>query len=468
MVLTQRTSDLWQLLNYKNPSKVNLSRFRQRKPSDYEIKRPATAILKDVQLSKLLAGQTCPPLSLQDFSHFTEHVEHSHENLQFYIEFLAYTKKWDALPESVKATSPENCLSKEQKRAASRGTISSTKMVHQHRKFEYLTHSGCIDEIDDEATSGTAINHTRVSTAGSMSMRETDASDGIIARDLMTSSCGLVLPEGSSGEHLPNHGCEMTRWSAMDPSKQLDTAKLDEELKCLSGIPWDPHSPLPLRLELQTLIYNFLLPSSPQQLNIAQPMLIECLYTLHHSSNPAGLWPVVNHIYYLLTQCTMPNFIRYTSLNATQPRQLYSLIAAMLNILLVTALTLLDIFTGKPKWMRAIGIPFFWWGCAALIAALEGFCFLLILRRQLQVNPYASSSSCLSSSPDTQITGRGGGGGGLKEKVKRHVRQVFCKNRKATGKVRWIQNAVLVQCIVKGFFITLVCSVIVGFIPNYK
>lgn len=444
-------STFWQLLTYGNPRLTKLRRS-SRDSTDFKAvsKSGKSSLFKEVQFTEILNGDTCPPLSMQDLSFYCTHVEHSAENLEFYLAFLKYTKSWDALAERDKIASPEFVMSKVDKRAASRGTLHDRIPEPAVRKYP---------EVGNE--NGGLSSHSQTtkwirmtSTASSMTLGSATVADN--CNRSTKSSSGTI--DALCSSNIPVLG-DHTWTSAIDHASH---EVLHEELRKLTGSSWEQSSHLPLRADLEHLIFTFLLPSSPQQVNIPQPMLVECLYNLQHSSNPAGLWPVVNHVYYLLTKCTMPNFIRYSSVNATRTRQVWSIVGAIFSILFVVVLTLVDILTGKPKIMRALGIPFFWFGCSALIASCEGFCFLLVLRRRIQVNPdhecFLAPESRTSSTTNRSWSG----------KARHHWKQMFCKARRATGTVRWIQNAMLLQALVKGFLITVVCSILVGFIPNYK
>lgn len=447
---------LWQLLTYKRPRSNRLSQIStdSTESTDSGIvtsESSKNSLFKEVQFSEIVNGDTCPPLSMEDLTAFCAEVEHSSENLQFYLSFLAYSKKWDALSEFDQAMSPDFVLSTAERRAASRGTISTA--------IEPVQQDPLMDEHEREvmAAHGKSSNWIRMtSTAGSM---VPDSGAAEESRSVKSSS-GLMFPNKSKTAASTKSKKDLydSQFGSISGlALSVDENTLQAELVKLTGTSWDLLSPLPLRKDLQHLVFTYLLPSSPQQLSIPHPMLVECLYTLHRSSSPAGLWPVVNHVYHLITRCTMPNFIRYSTVNATRSRQVSSIITAALMIVASVAMTLINIFTGKPKIMRALNIPFFWLGCSALICALEGFCFLLILRRRLQINPGKYCNKGRKSSSRTRFW-----------RVRHHWKELVCSSQRATGTVRLVQNAMLLQAIVKGFLITAVFAVAVAFIPNHK
>ena len=59
-----------------------------------------------LRLDEILDGHTCPPASVRNFNQYLQHVEFSSENLAFVLWFRDYQKRFDELPEQVKAMSP--------------------------------------------------------------------------------------------------------------------------------------------------------------------------------------------------------------------------------------------------------------------------------------------------------------------------------------------------------------------------
>lgn len=67
-------------------------------------KRSSSTI--DLKLTDILDRKTCPPISLDDFRLYLLHKERSIENLQFYVWYEDYKRRFNALPPDQQALSP--------------------------------------------------------------------------------------------------------------------------------------------------------------------------------------------------------------------------------------------------------------------------------------------------------------------------------------------------------------------------
>ncbi len=78
--------------------------------------------LENLNLSHILNGETCPPISFPDFAAFITHKEFSTENLLFIIWFRSYRARYEALPETQKIGVP----------------IPSTRLGDRYNPFSYV------------------------------------------------------------------------------------------------------------------------------------------------------------------------------------------------------------------------------------------------------------------------------------------------------------------------------------------
>jgi hypothetical protein len=60
-----------------------------------------------LSFDRIIAGGVCPPCTVRDFMNFLKYIELSAENLQFFLWYRDYSKRFNALPESERMLSPE-------------------------------------------------------------------------------------------------------------------------------------------------------------------------------------------------------------------------------------------------------------------------------------------------------------------------------------------------------------------------
>lgn len=83
----------WLTLWYKKPEWLDIDDYRRMVNDESLVPRhrpasPArsfTAIPSRLSLDRVLDNKTCSPMSLQDFYQYLKHIEHSAENLEFYL-----------------------------------------------------------------------------------------------------------------------------------------------------------------------------------------------------------------------------------------------------------------------------------------------------------------------------------------------------------------------------------------------
>lgn len=439
--------DTWGLLTYRLPSKAPLQ------PKSAEAGDGSLPIRADVTFESIINDSNCPPLSLRDFEYYCEHVEFSGENVQFYKAFLRYKRAWKGLSEAERSLSPPYHAPR----------LHGSRFVSRKQAFSTTIQDDLGQSLPWRSVEGDAIP-----------MMETTVADVAPSRDCNSSRSGYVLQkwDSSTANAASIHAGERDPLTSGIPRSIV--CLLQAEILEFAGIDWKPCGILPLRSMVDYIVRDFLLPSSPRQLNLSYSTSYDCLQALNNTSHPDALEPAANHIRLLLVRGTLPNFIRHASRNANGPRRVFSFVISITTILIVIALTILNIVQRKPKSMRAIGIPCLWFGTTCLFAACRGSCFILALMHQFQIRPYQHStpleaessgkehhaSDSTTSDTDTKRDS---------QTLQWHRwpihRKLFGSKSPAHGSFRYMQNAMALQCAVHGFLVTLVCSVVVAFIP---
>lgn len=103
-------------LNYRRPARVNSSRSSNSSVDTEKSDKVESissgsscpyGIPDALSFEKIISGGTCPPVTTREFMDFLQYIEHDAENLQFYLWYRAYLKRWATLPESDARLAPE-------------------------------------------------------------------------------------------------------------------------------------------------------------------------------------------------------------------------------------------------------------------------------------------------------------------------------------------------------------------------
>jgi len=67
----------------------------------------SNGIPESLNFDRIINGGTCPPMTVRDFMNYLIYIEHSAENLQFFLWYRDYVKRFEAASAADKALAPE-------------------------------------------------------------------------------------------------------------------------------------------------------------------------------------------------------------------------------------------------------------------------------------------------------------------------------------------------------------------------
>ena len=218
--------------------------------------------------------------------------------------------------------------------------------------------------------------------------------------------------------------------------------------------------------EVRGIINEYLLPSSPKELNLPAGLRAKALGALRRSAAPEHLRPVAAHCYVLLKSCSHRNFVRLGVGNGTFETLC---IATSLGIVLTVAgflyITLLA-FASDPghihavsRWKGLGAFPLWWLGLSFIFSGLRGSCFFLLLLSRRQPLPWER----FGEGATAEATGPLPGGGPGSWSVVRFMRKMMIFDRKMRVKdemLRRLQFRIVFQSIAGGFVIAALLCVL--------
>ncbi|PVH89998.1 hypothetical protein DL98DRAFT_647660 [Cadophora sp. DSE1049] len=352
---------------YKKPSYVDVNKFatdisdsagtvsnpNSPRSSGETKRRSSHDIPSKLSLEKILKNRTCSPMSLYDFYMYLKYIEHSSENLEFYVWFKNYQAgRLTAFPELPRALTPIDVNGS--------GTNSQMSLAKPE---------------NDEKFQEQKIQ------------QETEAQDYFNFEDseIYSRIAAFVSPGGACGPK----GCESGRLSPMYKRPFSVVEKIEAEAEAKTSTEIESMR----RAELDTIRAVFLLPGSAKELNIPAPMRRKVLDAIATSTDAKHLEQVAEHCYLLLKSCSHRNFIRLGVSNGTFET---ICMATGLGIVLTVggflAMMLLAFaspsFRHCSRW-RGLGVwPMWSVGVGLILSGIRGSCFFLLLFSRRQPLPW--------------------------------------------------------------------------------
>ncbi|BFZ65350.1 hypothetical protein YB2330_006516 [Saitoella coloradoensis] len=312
---------------------------------------------REFQLKDILEGRTRSPVALSDLKSYTHHIEHSSENLQFYLWYLDYCQRFAALPIEQQSLAPEVA----QMGPPSPGVLKATGAGLRPDSATTLAagaekRAGLVERKGSFATS---LTNTTSPSEYSRTYSEKDALKS------------------------PANGSILTSPSSMHSSSPKSSYEAD------------PLARQPFRVECTRIANTFLStsadpfgPSNTLELNLPNSLRQKVMRDLEWTTHPSVFAGVAGHVWDLMQSATYPNFIRYACNNANRPRQLFALTLAVACFSMALAVILCTtLITGIPRAWRLFCLPAVFLG--VLLIAFKGGCIVLFLNRnRRQLKPY--------------------------------------------------------------------------------
>ncbi|KAH7399128.1 hypothetical protein DE146DRAFT_613381 [Phaeosphaeria sp. MPI-PUGE-AT-0046c] len=303
-----------------------------------------------LSFDRIISGGVCPPCTVRDFMNFLKYIELSAENLQFYLWFRDYSKRFEELPASEKALSPlwvgEKPAAIETK--ASKAINADAAAILANSDF------ASDPKIDESERGGSNPFFTPPRTPNSSN----DRTDGAKSFDSYDDS----LATGK-----------------VDHSKRASGAFES------AGLKWKPHSICscsavtvqPYREEINRIISIYIADGGSRQLNLSSKERSALLHALQNTTHPSAFKDVMSTVEWSLRCQAHPNFIRWTICNGNRPRVIFArglgiggIVAGLLTAIILT------LSTAGRAW-RVMSLIGFFIGISTLIAAWKGMCVVL-------------------------------------------------------------------------------------------
>ncbi|WPG97622.1 Hypothetical protein R9X50_00040200 [Acrodontium crateriforme] len=296
-----------------------------------------------LSFDRIIAGGTCPPCTVRDFMNYLKYIEHSAENLQFFLWFKDYSDRFGKLPENEKSLAPE--WTKAQAEAELATQVPNRRSHHQI--------ATAVIRDSEHADSNRTAQAEMVNPFYAPSKASEDE-----RRDV-------------NSEYGSSMGDEKTFGTASSHAAVADEAFHD------AGMKWKPFTLQPYRDEITRVISTYIAMGSPRELNLSSRERQSILHALQNTTHPSAFRTAVQTAEFSLRKQAHPNFIRWTICNGNRPRVVFARILGVGGILIGFLADLLITLSHAGRAWRVL--PFIGWfvGVASLIAGWKGMCIVL-------------------------------------------------------------------------------------------
>ncbi|UKZ60556.1 uncharacterized protein TrAtP1_001828 [Trichoderma atroviride] len=334
---------IFSFLRYRRPKKVDPETCRQARKSLEEsegsvrsgLSGASSGIPDALSFDRIINGGTCPPMALRDFMNYLIYVEHAAENLQFYLWFKDYEKRFGEANVSDISLSPEWTQAMEDE-AMAKGT-DFEKNAESKRSNPFNTPPRSANGIsdNDSAWDGATIN---------------------AANNMLSIS----------------HGTSRTQ--------------VAEAFQAAGAMA--PFTIQPFHEEVTRIITSYIMDGGSRQLNLSdweQKVAVQALTYTTHPSAFRLLFKIVDSA---LRMQSHPNFIRWSICNGNLPRVWF---ARCLGVALILAGFVAAILITLSKAGRGYRVlPLIAWvlGISTLVAAWKGMCVVLHGLHHRHIRPW--------------------------------------------------------------------------------
>ncbi|KAJ8106666.1 hypothetical protein OPT61_g9388 [Boeremia exigua] len=308
-----------------------------------------------LSFDRIIAGGVCPPCTVRDFMNFLKYIELSAENLQFFLWYRDYSKRFNELPQSEKALSPEW-----------RGSNSSNGEAPKLAASNAHPDASKVLDGTDFASEKT-VKHS----------------------DKGTGNNPFYTPPRTPTSDAP---CRDQSLDSYDES--ATTGKVNHSERAAG--PFSSYTTVtvqPYREEINRIISIYIADGGSRQLNLSSKERAALLHALQNTTHPSAFKDVITTVEWSLRCQAHPNFIRWTICNGNRPRVIFARGLGIGGIVagLVVAIVLTLSSAGR-AW-RVMALIGFVIGISTLIAAWKGMCVVLHGMHHRHLRPWELFSS---------------------------------------------------------------------------
>ncbi|KAH7304908.1 hypothetical protein B0I35DRAFT_414131 [Stachybotrys elegans] len=349
-------------LTYTRPKHVDKQEFRRSEESlqshdsgqmgsvrSGNSNQSASGIPESLAFDRIINGGTCPPMTVRDFMNYLVYVEHAAENLQFYLWYNDYKKRFD------QSTSSDMALAPQWTQAMQEETIAKIRKENVDKRRKEPNAEAFGAEFEK------------------------------VAREAITESGNPfnTPPHSSSGNE---HSSSLSYHRA--PSTHASSYKSQAADAFATAGAKQPFTIQPFREEMNRVIATYIMDGAPRQLNLASWEQKAAVQALSYTTHPSALKGIINTIETSLRRQAHPNFVRWSICNGNPARVFFARALGVGLIVGGLVIGLVLTLSSAGRGYRALSAIAFVLGISTLVAAYKGMCVVLHGMHHHHVRPW--------------------------------------------------------------------------------
>ncbi|KAI0019075.1 hypothetical protein F4780DRAFT_771416 [Xylariomycetidae sp. FL0641] len=347
-------------LKYRRPQYVDNEELRRRSDGDLSLDARSqgdnsvesgrsgnsTGIPDALTFDKIMNGGTCPPCTIRDFMNYLIYIEHSAENLQFFLWYQDYVKRF------TNTTTPDKGLAPEWTQAMEEETLARIQKENADKSKKDPPAAAIFKGTDFEKQPEQMIE----------------------SKDPFSTP-----PPSSAGEdaHSVLSGSQMTSSYQTQAQDAFAAAGVKQ-----------PFTIQPFRAEINRVIATYIVEEGPRQLNLSAREQKAVVQALAYTTHPSAFRGLARTVENTLRRQAHPNFIRWTICNGNPARVAFARVLGVGTVLLATVGAVVLTLSAAGRGWRALFALGWVLGIATLITAAKGMCVVLHGMHHRHVRPW--------------------------------------------------------------------------------
>lgn len=311
------------------------------------------------------------PCTIRDFMNYLLYIEHSAENLQFFLWYRDYLMRFANLPPSEKALSP----------------------IWLDERFDADFNNKSTSQV--AASSRPSTNDKDIEVLPNFDMTlDTSSERNILPQDEKADSAHEEMPSS------PTKAYNMMNWdsnSSINATRRGDFRQVASDAFEAHNIV-APFTVQPYREEITRIIATYIAEGAPRELNLASKERANLLRALASTTHPSAFGRVAATVETSLRRQSHPNFVRFSICNGDKPRIAYATLMGWTNLAFGLIMGILITLSNVPRGYRAFSAFFIILGISTLIMAKRGICIVLNTFHQCHLQPW----ELFEEEPDTE------------------------------------------------------------------
>lgn len=291
-------------------------------------------------------------MTVRDFMNYLVYIEHSAENLQFFLWYKDYVKRFGGADTTDLGLSPEWTQAMEEEVVARLRKENAEKM--------------------------------RPNPAGAEMFKGTDFEK----QGLETTAAANKNPFNTPPRTANGTDQESMYTSSQAPVSTQATYRSQASEAFQAAGAKQPFTIQPFREEINRVIATYIMDGAPRQLNLASWEQKATIQALSHTTHPSALRLIANAVETTLRRQAHPNFVRWSICNGNPARVFFARALGVGTILIGIVAGIVLCLSGAGRGYRALTAIAFVLGISTLVAAYKGMCVVLHGMHHRHVRPW--------------------------------------------------------------------------------